>query len=122
MSLLTLRINTVEHLSCVQLEKARKKDIGKMLLEREDITPNILDTNGRTPLSRAARKWYEDIVKMLLSQRMPLPTLQIMAAERLPPGRLGFDAGASSRRFWNGKIPLQTLEMKTVKHLSCERL
>ena len=43
--------------------------IVKMLLEREDVNPNIAGTdNCRTPLSNAAWWGYEGILKMLLDQ------------------------------------------------------
>lgn len=37
-----------------------------MLLKREDVNPNIPDKEGRTPLSWAAGKGYNSVVKMLL--------------------------------------------------------
>lgn len=51
----------------------RYEDIVEMPLEREDITSNAPDTNGRTPLLRVAGKRCEDIVKMILDRRVPSP-------------------------------------------------
>ena len=44
-----------------------------MLLEREDVTPNTTDTDGRTPLLWAAGKGHAGIVRMLLEREDVTP-------------------------------------------------
>ena len=39
-----------------------------MLLEKEDVEPNLVDGYGRTPLSWAAWRGHQEIVKMLLER------------------------------------------------------
>ena len=40
----------------------------KLLLEREDVNPNTPNSNGRTPLSFAAERGLEGLVKLLLER------------------------------------------------------
>ena len=47
--------------------------IAEMLLERNDVNPDTLDTSGRTPLSWAASYGREEIVKMLLERKDVVP-------------------------------------------------
>lgn len=47
--------------------------VAKMLLEREDVSPNTADEHGRTPLPWAARKVYEGTVRALLGRRDAAP-------------------------------------------------
>ncbi|KAH6910720.1 hypothetical protein BKA70DRAFT_1271333 [Coprinopsis sp. MPI-PUGE-AT-0042] len=49
-----------------------------MLLERDDIQPNISSKAGWTPLIWASRRGYHSIVKMLLEQ----DDIQLNAAEK----------------------------------------
>ena len=37
----------------------------KLLLERRDTNPNLLDSNGQTPLSHAISGGYQNIVRLL---------------------------------------------------------
>ena len=46
------------------------EDVVKMLLEREDVNPNMVDKkSGRTPLSLAAECGHEGIVKIILGRK-----------------------------------------------------
>jgi len=52
------------------------EEIVKLLLQKDDIDPNIIDTRyGRTPLLLAAQRGYEGIVKLLLERRDPNPDI-----------------------------------------------
>ena len=48
--------------------KGGHEAVVQMLLERDDVNPNITDRYGETPLHIAACEGYEGVVKMLLER------------------------------------------------------
>ena len=60
-----------------------------MLLSLEEANPDRPDGSGRTPLSRAAQKWNEGVMEILLGREEVTLTSQIITAEHCSRSLLG---------------------------------
>ena len=57
----------------------------KILLERDGVNPDIADIYGRTPLSRAAEKGSEEVVRVLLERGEVNPNKADQASQWVGP-------------------------------------
>jgi len=90
----------------------------KVILEREDVTPDTADKDGRTPLLWAARNGHWDIVVALLGRKDVAPDAKNKSGRTpLSWAAIRWHEGLVGMLLERG-VSLLTLWIKAVEHLS----